>query len=286
MQAAATMRMWFNAGLISIVCVLVALDASYAQPEGAVALPPASLDAVEPTGVELEDALAGTTPGTLATESGNADPLVALDTELRGIMKECAIFMGNQQPSEPSQDKDDEEIEAENGETCRKQRGRLPIVWDPERNNTSSGNSKWVTDAECYASADNQEFEASVMTTLSSCIAECTVARRCNFITFTPPTGQGSLGTCTSFHIDLDCFDNGGARCYDTIESGGTVGFSLGDCPFAAQPSGGIFSQSFKLFRAMRQDAANALAIAASAITILMAVAGAPFSFLSKVFKQ
>jgi len=35
----------------------------------------------------------------------------------------------------------------------------------------------------------------------------------------------------------------------------------------------------------MRQDAANALAIAASALTILVAVAGAPFSFLSKVFK-
>lgn len=35
----------------------------------------------------------------------------------------------------------------------------------------------------------------------------------------------------------------------------------------------------------MNADAANALAIAASVVTIIAAVAGAPFSFLSKIFK-
>lgn len=94
------------------------------------------------------------------------------------------------------------------------------------------------------------------------------------------------LCRCISFHINADCFGaNSDPGCYSTAEDDNTVGFSLGDCPFAAEPSGDIISRSFGLFRAMQSDAANGLAIAASTITILMAVAGAPCSFVSKVFK-
>lgn len=112
-----------------------------------------------------------------------------------------------------------------------------------------------------------------------------------NFQLFTPLIPSKTLFSnlcmcrCTSFHIDARCFaSNDNPGCYNKADPG-AVGFSLGDCPFAAQPSGDFISQTFGLFRAMRSDAANSLAIAASAITIIAAVAGAPFSFLSKIFK-
>ena len=218
--------------------------------------------------------------------------------------------MGNQEPSEISMDKRDEEIEATGGRRCRKQRGRLPIEWSIPGSGTQETH---LSDSKCYESYPTIEAEPFVQTTLMGCVANCTVARRCNFITFKPMSAiskQGEcvpclriccsrifkrrnvVGTChftcrcTSFHIDGGCFGSSDdPSCYNTTGDPQTIGFSLGACPFAAEPSGDIISRSFGLFRAMRQDAANALAIAASALTILVAVAGAPFSFLSKVFK-
>lgn len=108
-------------------------------------------------------------------------------------MQQCAVFMGNQQPSEASESKSDEEIEATRGGKCRKQRGRLPIEWVPEGRNLTG--TKFVRDAECYESAADRPIEDPVQSTLVSCIAKCTVARQCNFITFTPDTDGSKQGT-------------------------------------------------------------------------------------------